>query len=138
MPYDEGQWRILSVDPAESLGAPILDAAADGPRAITRVAPAYLLAHVPALSPDRHGICLGWAADPRWEWALQCPHAPGGCESAVTGEGLRLWNHRAQDFLVFDAGEFGPALRWLTDYQRLQRMSVGAREEAPRLPAAAS
>ena len=196
MPYDEGRWRILPLEPADPVGAPVLDASVEGPAAEASVRPAYLLAHVPALSPDaepgrflqrsvgqedgfdltlgehrlfaarvgfrfrapiepdepdalpfssvercetailvegggwlgcqphRHGICLGWATEPRWEWALQCQHPSECAETVVTGADLRLWNHEAADFLVFDEGEFGPALRWLTDYQRLQRIFV--------------
>jgi hypothetical protein len=198
MPYDEGRWQILPLEPADPLGVPVLEASADRPGADASVHPAYVLAHVPALSPDtgptrflqrsdaqddgfdltlgehrglaarvgfrfrgpfdpdepeplpfssvdrcwaaifvegrgwlgcrprRQGMCLGWATEPRWEWAVQCLH-PSVCgETVVTGAELRIWNEEAADFLVFDEGEYGPALRWLGDYQRLQRIAVGA------------
>ncbi len=202
MAYDEGRWRILPLEPSDPLGAPVIDASADGPAGHEHVRAAYVLANVPAMSqdprpvrflqraggqddgidltlgehrplaahvgfrfrapiepdepdalpfssvercetaifvegggwlgcrPSHRGICLGWASAPRWEWALQCRHPSGCAETVVTGADLRLWNHEAADFLVFDGGEFGPALRWLTDYQRLQRMVVGAALES--------
>ncbi len=86
--------------------------------------------------PRREGVCLGWSTEPRWEWAIECLHATGCGETIVTGADLRLWNQEAEDFLVFDSGEFGPSLRWLTDYQRLQRMSVGAWPAEPRVTGA--
>lgn len=201
MPYDEGRWQILPLEPADPLGVPVLDVSADGLGGTMSVHPAYVLAHVPALSPEtgpvrflqlcdaqedridlslgerrpraarvgfqfrgpldpdepeplpfssvercwtaifvegrgwlacrphREGICLGWATEPRWEWAVQCLHPAVCAETVVTGAELRLWNDEAADFLVFDDGEFGPTLRWLNDYQRLQRICVGAAQE---------
>ncbi len=82
-----------------------------------------------ACRPRRAGICLGWAKEPHFEWALQCLHPAAGADTVATGADVRLWNREAADFLVFDTGELGPAPRWLTDYQRLQRVLVGAAQE---------